>query len=114
MAKKEEVKAEKKEENNAAVQTSDDATTNTVESNNSALSVNNESATAENAAIQTETTAPTEEKTTEQKLAKNPGFFDWFGLLMTSFILPGVLCYVFGKVFRKTGWIKDNDLLLEN
>lgn len=106
--------AEKKEENNAAVQTSDDATTNTVESNNSALSVNTESATAENAAIQAETTAPTEEKTTEQKLAKNPGFFDWFGLLMTSFILPGVLCYVFGKVFRKIGWIKDNDLLLEN
>ena len=67
-----------------------------------------------NEVLDVEDTAPTEEKTTEQKLAKNPGFFDWFGLLMTSFILPGVLCYVFGKVFRKIGWIKDNDLLLEN
>lgn len=53
-------------------------------------------------------------KSTEEKLIKNPGFIDWFGLIMVSFIIPGIICFAFGRLFRKIGWIKENDLLLEN
>ena len=37
---------------------------------------------------------------------------DWIGLGLICFVLPGVLCWAFGKVFRKIGWIKDGDLAL--
>lgn len=39
--------------------------------------------------------------------------FDWFGLIMISFILPGVLTWAFGVLFRKMGWIRENDLKLD-
>ena len=39
--------------------------------------------------------------------------FDWAGLLLISFILPGVLCWLFGLFFRRIGWIKEGDLKLE-
>lgn len=39
--------------------------------------------------------------------------FDWLGLILISFILPGVLAWAFGLIFRKTGWIKENDLKLD-
>lgn len=35
---------------------------------------------------------------------------DWIGLLLVSFVLPAVLCTIFGSLFRKIGWIKDGDL----
>ena len=38
---------------------------------------------------------------------------DWIGLLLISFILPAVLCALIGLLFRKIGWIKENDLKLE-
>lgn len=38
---------------------------------------------------------------------------DWLGLLLICFILPGVLCWLFGLFFRKIGWIKENDLKLD-
>jgi len=38
---------------------------------------------------------------------------DWIGLVLICFILPGVLTWVFGLFFRKTGWIKENDLKLD-
>jgi uncharacterized protein len=38
--------------------------------------------------------------------------FDWIGLLLICFILPGVLTYIFGQIERKLGWIKDGDLKL--
>ena len=41
-----------------------------------------------------------------------PGFADWFGLVMICFVLPAVLCWAFGLLFRKLGWIKDGDLAL--
>jgi len=44
--------------------------------------------------------------------AIQPGFVDWLGLVLICFILPGLLCWLFGKIFRKIGWIKDGDLLL--
>lgn len=39
--------------------------------------------------------------------------FDWIGLLLICFILPGVLTWAFGLFFRKIGWIKENDLKLD-
>ena len=38
--------------------------------------------------------------------------FDWAGLLLICFVLPAVLCTLFGLLFRKIGWIKENDLKL--
>jgi hypothetical protein len=38
--------------------------------------------------------------------------FDWVGLILISFVLPALLCWAFGKLFRKIGWIKDGDLKL--
>ena len=39
--------------------------------------------------------------------------FDWLGLILISFILPGVLAWAFGLFFRKIGWIRENDLKLD-
>ncbi len=39
--------------------------------------------------------------------------FDWLGLILICFILPGVLTWAFGLFFRKIGWIKENDLKLD-
>lgn len=49
---------------------------------------------------------------TQESLAINPGFLDWFGLLMVCFILPGVICWALGLLLRKLGWIKEGDLTL--
>ena len=38
---------------------------------------------------------------------------DWIGLVMISFILPAVITFVIGQLFRKQGWIKDGDLKLD-
>jgi hypothetical protein len=38
--------------------------------------------------------------------------FDWIGLILICFVLPGVLTWLFGLFFRKIGWIKDGDLKL--
>ncbi len=39
--------------------------------------------------------------------------FDWAGLVLVSFVLPAVLTWIFGEMFRKIGWIKENDLKLD-
>ena len=39
---------------------------------------------------------------------------DWVGLVLVCFILPAVLSEVFCLILRKIGWIKENDLKLEN
>lgn len=39
--------------------------------------------------------------------------FDWTGLILICFVLPAVLTFVFGQMFRKIGWIKENDLKLD-
>ncbi len=39
--------------------------------------------------------------------------FDWIGLVLVCFILPGVLCWALGLLCRKIGWIKEGDLKLE-
>ena len=39
--------------------------------------------------------------------------FDWLGLILISFILPGILAWEFGLLLRKLGWIKEGDLKLD-
>ena len=39
--------------------------------------------------------------------------FDWFGLIMISFVLPAVLTWVISLFFRKINWIKESDLKLD-
>lgn len=38
--------------------------------------------------------------------------FDWLGLALICFILPGVICCLLGSVCRRIGWIKQGDLKL--
>lgn len=40
--------------------------------------------------------------------------FDWVGLILVCFVLPAVLTILFGEFFRRIGWIKENDLKLED
>lgn len=37
----------------------------------------------------------------------------WIGLVLICFVLPAVLSYVFGVIFRRMGLIKTNDLMLD-
>ena len=39
-----------------------------------------------------------------------PTAFDWAGLLLVSFVLPAVMCPLIALIFRKTGWIRPDDL----
>ncbi len=41
-----------------------------------------------------------------------PGAFNWTGLILISFVLPGLLTWAFGLIFRRIGWIKEGDLKL--
>lgn len=37
---------------------------------------------------------------------------DWAGMALICFILPAVLCWLFGQLFRKMSWIGEGDLTL--
>lgn len=37
---------------------------------------------------------------------------DWIGLILISFVLPAIITWVLGLVFRKINWIRENDLKL--
>ncbi len=39
--------------------------------------------------------------------------FDWFGLIMISFVLPAVITWLVSIPLRKIKWIKENDLKLD-
>ena len=43
----------------------------------------------------------------------SPAAVDWIGLILVSFVLPAVLCWIFSLILRKTGWIREGDLKLE-
>ena len=45
--------------------------------------------------------------------APAPGFFDWIGLALFCFVLPGGLCWGICELMRKAGLIKDGDLKLD-
>ena len=38
---------------------------------------------------------------------------DWVALVLICFVLPGVLSWLFCKIFRKIGWIREGDLKLD-
>lgn len=38
---------------------------------------------------------------------------DWIGLILISFVLPAIVCYLIGRIFRRMNWIKENDLKLD-
>ena len=37
----------------------------------------------------------------------------WLGILLVCFVLPAILTWIFGEIFRKLNWIKENDLLIK-
>lgn len=37
----------------------------------------------------------------------------WLGIILVCFIFPAILTFLFGELFRKTGWIKEGDLKLD-
>lgn len=45
--------------------------------------------------------------------AITPNAFDWIGLVLVCFVLPGLLSWASGLLLRKIGWIKEGDLSLE-
>lgn len=49
---------------------------------------------------------------TQDSIAVNPGVWQWAGLVLICFVLPALLCWAQGKLYRRNGWIKDGDLLL--
>ena len=56
--------------------------------------------------------APSEKAIANGAAAIVPGAMDWIGLILISFVLPAILCWLFGLFFRKIGWIKEGDLTL--
>ena len=57
--------------------------------------------------------SPSEQAIANGALAITPSAFDWAGLILISFVLPAVLCWLFGLFFRKISWIKEGDLKLD-
>ena len=57
--------------------------------------------------------APTEKAVAMGATAIAPTAFDWLGLVLICFVLPGILTWIFGLLLRKIGWIKDGDLKLD-
>lgn len=57
--------------------------------------------------------SPSEQAIANGALAITPSAFDWAGLILISFVLPAVLCWLFGLFFRKIGWIKEGNLKLD-
>ena len=45
--------------------------------------------------------------------AISPAFFDWLGLLLICFVLPGIITWALSLPLRHFGWIKEGDLSLE-
>ena len=57
--------------------------------------------------------APAEKALANGAAAITPGTMDWVGLVLISFVLPAVLCWAFGLLFRRIGWIGEGDLKLD-
>ena len=57
--------------------------------------------------------APSEQALANGAAAIVPGAFQWIGLILISFVLPAVLCWAFGLLFRRIGWIREGDLTLD-
>jgi len=57
--------------------------------------------------------APSEDALANGAMAVTPGALDWIGLIAVSFVLPAALCWAFGLLFRRIGWIREGDLKLD-
>ena len=57
--------------------------------------------------------SPSEEALAKGAAALSPTAFDWIGLVLISFVLPALLCWLGGALLRKIGWIRENDLKLD-
>ena len=57
--------------------------------------------------------SPSERALANGAAAVAPGAMDWLGLILISFVLPAVLCWAFGLLFRRIGWIKPGALTLQ-
>ena len=38
----------------------------------------------------------------------------WLGILLICFVLPAILTWIFGEIFRKMNWIREGDLKIES
>ena len=56
--------------------------------------------------------SPSEEAVAKGAAAIAPTAFDWVGLVLISFVLPALLCWLGGLLLRRIGWIRENDLKL--
>lgn len=56
---------------------------------------------------------PSEVAISHGAAAITPNALNWIGLVLICFVLPAVLCFAMGALFRKIGWIKEGDLSLE-
>lgn len=56
---------------------------------------------------------PSEAAISHGAAAISPNFMSWLGLILVCFVLPGLLSWAFGLLFRKINWIKPGDLALE-
>lgn len=56
---------------------------------------------------------PSEVAISHGAVAINPGLLEWLGLISICFVIPAVLCWAQGILYRKIGWIKEGDLTLE-
>ena len=57
--------------------------------------------------------SPSETALADGAVAITPGVSEWTGLILISFVLPAVLCWAFGILFRRIGWIREGDLKLD-
>ena len=55
---------------------------------------------------------PVEKALAEGAAAITPGAMDWIGLLLICIVLPAVLSWVFDRILRRIGWVKDGDMKL--
>ena len=55
---------------------------------------------------------PSAEALLDGAVAYAPNAVDWIGLMLVCVVLPAVLSWVFAKLCRRLGWIKDGDMKL--
>ncbi len=56
--------------------------------------------------------APSEEAIADGAVALSPTAFHWLGMVLVCFLLPALLSWVFCRLLRSIGWIREGDLVL--
>ncbi len=57
--------------------------------------------------------SPVETAIAKGSAAIAPDSFDWFGLILVCVVLPAVFAFIFDRIFRRIGWVKDGDMKLD-